>query len=543
MYGAIPKEPVPVSDCLEWELLPDAEDLVETPGQAAFVKITFALTFTPPSDGTEFKIWGRDFIFSGDFDYLAMSFDSDGEANPARNNFANMIEANIYFDPYVTVIRSGDDNEIVEIRWNTCAVLESFDGINTDLSAFTAIGATVEVENGISPVYVPGYKLTLSLMKYIGTQFSGTFRNLMLPLGVEPKKTCDGALPTYLEVMEHAKKTLFCPVPTLDDVYEEEPLNQNMMARIVLKYGWVYRSETCQTLTGTARKSDEVLVINSAFDVDDAYKMRPYWYGHPDGFPPGQFVVKFLTNQPDIHLVSEDTKAHLWLTCNWLDTYPTFAKMLLHIVVYKVGTPGIYEILDIEYNTCEYWQVKSFNVSPGRILAESTLADISELEAYEVKVDIVDASLDIIDNGTEYKKYVIDRTCLDATDILFTTPPGGISPILVEKLEGEIVQEGTEICTASACNSAEYGGRTLTDFRNYERVTYRARRFYSEQEVQFFKGLKTSPERWVRRPYGDGWIARKFIIETGGVKIFQSGEYVDLIATGYFSDIPYPNPK
>lgn len=501
------------------------------------------MTFTPPANGTTFKIWNRSFIFSSLFDYTAMSFDSDGEANPARNNFARMIEANIYFDPFVTVIRSGASNNIVEIQWNTCAVLGNFDGTNTVLTAFTALGATIGVSNGVSPIYVPGYKITLSLMKYIGTQFSGTFKNLMNPLGVEPKKTCIGALSTYLEVMQHAKKTLFVPVPTLDNTYEEEPLNQNMMGRFVLKYGWVYRDVNCQTLTGTARQSDEVLIINSAFDIDDAYKMRPYWYGHPGGFPPGQSIQKFLTNQPDTHLVSEDTKAHLWMTFNFKDYYPTVNKIILHIIIYKVGVAGIFEIIDLTYNICEWWQVKSFNVSPMRVFNASTLVSISQLESYEVKADIANAALTILDNATEYKKYVIDRSCEVTTDILFTTPQSGISPLLVEKLEGEIVQEGTEICTASACNSAEYGGRTLTDLRNYERVTYRARRFYSEQEVQFFKGLKTSAERWVRRPYGAGWIARKFIIETGGIKIFQSGENVELVATGYFSDIPYPNAK
>ena len=550
MYGAIPKEPIPVSDCLAWELQPDDEDLVETAGSAAYVKITFPLTFTPPAMNTPFKIWKRDFIFSGDFDYTAMSFDSDGEANPARNNFANMIEANIYFSPFVNVNRSGDDNEIVQVTWKSCEELADFDGDNTDLTAFTAFGATVEVFNGSSVIYVPGYKITLGLMKYIGTQFSGSFKELLSrPQGIEPKRTCTGALLTYVNVMQLAKATLFTPLPVdpnddyaLNDTYEEEPLNQNMMGRFVLGYGWVYRDANCQVMTGTYRKSDEVLVINSAFEESDRYKMRPYWFGHPDGFPPGQSVQKFLTNQPDTHIVGEDTKCWLWMTFNFKDTYPTVDKIVLNIVIYQTGSSTIFEIVELEYNACEWWQVKQFNVSPGRIFAESTLLDISQLGSYEVKADIYDGA-EILANGTEYKKYVISRACQNSTDITFTTPIGGMSPLLVEIMEREVNQEGTEICVSTPCVPTGYGGRSLNEIRNFERITVRATRNYSPEEVEFFKGFKTSPERWIRQPYGEGWCARKFIVETGGIQIYRSGEFVDLVATGYLSDIQSPQAR
>lgn len=86
----------------------------------------------------------------------------------------------------------------------------------------------------------------------------------------------------------------------------------------------------------------------------------------------------------------------------------------------------------------------------------------------------------------------------------------------------------------------------LSQIRSYEKVTLRARRNFSDEEVAYFRSLKASPERWIQVPEtGEtgGYIAKRLLVDTGGVKIMQSGEYIDLIITGTMQDIPIQSPR
>lgn len=531
--------PIPVSDCLQWCMEPDDADVVETSGSGAFVQIVFPNTFSVPSDGTTFKIWGHTFTFNGSFDYTATSFDADGEANPARNNFARMIEANLFFRRAVVVNRVGSNTAL--ISWLNCEPQANFTGSNLVLTAFTSFGATVTSAQGVSPVYVPGYKMTVQLMKLIGNTGNNAWRAISALAGLEVKKTCGGADAMCVNLMGEARKTLFTPMPDLTDESEIDPQVQTMMGRFSLAYGWVYRSEDCQTQTGTIRRSDEALVINSAFPSEDPDGILPHWYDLAGVTP-----IKFLTNQPETLSVAPDSKAWLWLTCNWLVDLPTFAGLRLRFVVYEVGGGG--DIFTVDYQPCEWWQVKHFNVSVGRVLTLSGLT-IAELESYWVQVIPITSSGTPVHVGTEYLKYKVDKQCENTTDVYFVTPPGGIGTMLVQIMDEEIEQTGNEICMDIPCGTSlseisKYGGRSLSNIRAFERVTVRAVDDENDESVAYFKSFKASTERWIRVASGtDGWAAKKFIPETGGIKVFQQGGRIELIATGYLADIPLQSPK
>ena len=87
--------------------------------------------------------------------------------------------------------------------------------------------------------------------------------------------------------------------------------------------------------------------------------------------------------------------------------------------------------------------------------------------------------------------------------------------------------------------------------RAYEKITLRARRNFSEDEVEYFKSLKASPERWIQVEetgyappvYDRQFMAKRLLIDTGGVKIMQVGEYIDLIIEGQLQDIPLQTPR
>ena len=533
--------PIPVSDCLQWCMEPDDADVVETSGSGAFVQIVFPNTFTVPANGTTFKIWGQTFTFNTVFDYTATSFDADGEANPARNNFARMIEANLFFRRAVVVNRVGSNTAL--ISWLNCEPQANFTGTNLVLTAFTSFGATVTSAQGVSPVYVPGYKMTVQLMKLIGNTGVNSFKAISALAGLEVKKTCSGADAMCVNLMGEARKTLYTPMPDLTDTSEIDPQTQTMMGRFLLAYGWVYRTDDCQTQTGTIRQSDEALLINSAFPPEDPDGITQYWYEAGGGTP-----IRFLTNQPETLSVSPDSKAWLWLTCNWLTDLPTFDGFRLRFIIYKVGVSGIFSIEFEEYNKCEWWQVMNFNVSVGRVLTISGLT-IAELESYQVQVLPVTSAGVTVHVGTEFLKYKIDRQCQNSTDVYFVTPPGGIGTMLVQVMEEEMEQTGNEICMDIPCGTplteiSKYGGRSLSNIRAFQKMTIRAVDDENDESVAYFKSFKASPERWIRVVSGtDGWAAKKFIPETGGIKVFQQGGRIELVATGYLADIPLQSPK
>ena len=81
----------------------------------------------------------------------------------------------------------------------------------------------------------------------------------------------------------------------------------------------------------------------------------------------------------------------------------------------------------------------------------------------------------------------------------------------------------------------------MNQIRSYEKVTLKARRNFADDEVAYFRSLKASPERWIQiAETGEPghYMAKKLIVDTGGVKIMQSGEYIDLIIEGTLQDIP-----
>ena len=91
------------------------------------------------------------------------------------------------------------------------------------------------------------------------------------------------------------------------------------------------------------------------------------------------------------------------------------------------------------------------------------------------------------------------------------------------------------------CSSDLYSGRLLNQIRSYEKITLKARRNFQEDEVAYFRSLKASPERWIQvAETGETghYMAKKLLVDTGGIKIMQTGEYIDLIIEGTLQDIP-----
>ncbi len=385
----------------------------------------------------------------------------------------------------------------------------------------------------------------MQLLKYL----DGFFQPITPVKSLQVKAGCAEVEESCVDFMKVARATLFTPMPDLTNSSEIDPTTPTMTGRFQLKYGWTYR-EDCQAKSGTAMRSGQVLVINAAFEETETYGMRRYWYDHPDGYPAGQSYSEFLTNQPKALKLAADSKAWVWLLNNWADAFPDLDKLLLRFVIYKIGTVGVFSIHTIEYTPCEWYEVMNFNVSPGRVFALEAGVSVTTLDWYEVQVVGIDAANDPLFNASEYLRYALDPQCsADSTDVYFVTPPGGIGTLLVEVTDKELEQSGVEICLDTPCTAdreekAKYGGRHMVNQRSFERITVRAIVNHDAQNKAYFRSFKASPQRWIRVTQSDGtFMARKFIVEPGGVKIFRVGENIELVATGYTADIPMQAAK
>lgn len=563
--GSPATNPVVVSDCLQWCLQPDVSDVLTTPGTFATVLVNFPSTISSiPANGTEIVIWGHTFTVNSALgNSTANAFKISSSGNITGAAFRQMLNANIFFAQNTVI----DDDDITlrntVVVWNQCGEQANFSGANMDLSAITALGGTFTVTNGTTPVQTDGYTMQTRLFKVdAGTNVASPVTEFE---GLKPLIGCDEITETCVNYIKDAARLLFTPMPDLSTTSEIDPEEDTLTGRFLLQYGWNYKDANCQPLSGNFYPSDEVFVVNAAFDTQNKYGIAPYWQRHPDFPIPQQIRQKFLTNQPTFHRLSEHSFAWLWflnpftgtnyLTGNGTGNPFTLDHFDLFIEIYENGSAIVTDDAVITYPACQWYQVMNFNVSPQTVADESNIGTlVSEIGKYTVIVKALNSDSSEFAFVSEEIVFGVDHDCGDnIRDVYFLTPQGGIVTLLCEITESEIVQEGTEICLDTPCatsrtEAAKYGGRQLANIRNFDRVTIKSREQYGEQWREYFRTFKASPDRYLMVKEDQPntlttYIAKRFNPEPGGIKIYQTAEYIDLIATGTLADIPVQTPK
>jgi hypothetical protein len=538
--------PTPVSDCLRWCFQPDDADIFSTPGSNASVSVVFPATIsTIPADGTEFTIWGRTFTVDSTNDYTQNSFKIVSSGNQTGTNFRNMLRANFFFARSTQVAANGNLRSTL-VTWNTCGEQDNFTGVNMDFAALVTAGATATATNGVTPVMVDGAMVQVRLLR------ADAATNVFLPItkyeGIQPSGSCDVADELCIDFMQDAKRTLYTPLPALTATSEIDPEETTMVAKFKINVGVTWRDASCQPQSGAFVDSDEILVMDTVFDTRENLGMRRYIYDHPENLGLGgqpALSPQFLTNKPPRLTLGVNSFAWLWMAAGYQSLAPTDIKVRFN-VFYKNGTTAF---VDVDYAPILEYKVHCFNVSPARLLTLFGLVDLSTVSHYFVR-----ATADTGDPVGWETYFAIEHACENMVDVYFKTPPGGIGTLLCELVESEIVQEGTEICLnvpcgASRAEQAAYGGRMMNNIRAYEKVTLRARRNFTPEEIEYFKSLKASPERWIQVeetgeiPFGGAWIAKKLLVEPGGVRIYQQGEYIDLVITGSIGELTVQTPR
>jgi hypothetical protein len=550
-----PKQPpVPVSDCWKWCLQPDSADAVTTPGSFAEVVVTFPSTTSVPADGTPFKIWGYDFTVDSAQDFTANSFKAETSGILTMLNFSSMISANLFFNRATTQSLAivGSDLELT-ITWNECREQPRFVVEHMDLSGVEDTGATTSYANGVSPVYVDGYRIITRIGYYQDS--TNTFYPISKFVGLQADNQCTGVGAICPQYLRDAETELYTDLPDLTSTSFISAIQggRSLMKLFSLEYGWVYRTN-CQAQSGTIKKSDLVLGINAAFDIDDPFQMRRYWYGHPDGYPDGQFVSDFLTTQPKSIPLCWESFKWLWLLNSWQSDFGQY-RLIATFSLYKKGV-GYFEnftaiINDPNTMGSSWYQPVNFNVSPQYVLDNAPTLTAADLDYYEVQVAGIEmATTSALFNASEILKFVPGHCCTGTTDVYFLTPAGGIGTVVVRIDEKEVVQDGQEIylqtvCGTSRADRARYGGRTMMTLRSYEKITFSIQCPPTEEWRRWLKHFRSSPQHWMRVQeeaasnlnLGGDPLAKKLLLEPGTAKIYTSGEGLIFTATGYLQDI------
>ena len=541
--------PIPLSDCLEFCFQPDVADVFTSTGQKATVEITIPAVCTIPANGTTFSIWGQDLTIESSPDYTSTSFAVDAIGLLTVVNLAGMLYGNIFFQRALTFdLAIVGSDYVVTLTWKECREQSNFSGANMDLAVFTTIGGSAVATNGISPVYVEAYRMLFRPIRW--TDATSAFVPLTPFSGIDVEKLCDTVGENCFKINSDVGADLFTILPPLNNTSFIEAIDngRSMMRFYSTEYGWTYR-ENCVAKSGTIDRSDRVLVLNAAFDVDDPYQMRRYWFDHPDGFPAGQSVVDYLTRQPKTIPLCDDSVKWLWFLNNWQDSFPQYvlrANWIAYAPDGSIFATYSETINDPAVDASSNYQPVCFNASPSHLF-DVLGAPRASVGCYEIQcVGVNPANFaDLYFNATEYLKFCPTACCDDSTDVYFLSPTGSIDTVVVKIDTVEILQsDGVEIkidlpCDTDRIDAAANGGRTLVSTRAFQRIKMSVQTPRSSEWERWMKDLKQSPQRWIRVTDESGEpIAKKILFESGGVTIKQSGSGTLIEMIGYLQDIP-----
>jgi len=564
MSTATKAPPQALTDCWRWCVEADPADAYTTPGVYPTVTITLPLTCTVPANGTALTIWGIPFTVQSAEAYTSNSFKVETNGLATAINLASMIGAHPFLGVAVTTRINSATFHVLTVQWKECREQSRFTSPDMLFTAITAAGGSGSATNGTSPVYVDGFRISSRLVVYQ----DATTQAIPLTeyVGQIPEKLCSTVAEVCSEQASAAQSVLYTDLPALSKTSKisTAQLGRSLMRLFALQVGWIYR-ENCEARAGDFIASEIVLGINAAFDVDELYGMRRYWYDHTDGFPPGQSVQEYLTTQPKTQPISIGSFAWLWMTNNFQRVYGSAYLLWARFIVYKKGVTGVHAIFEVNVLTPgtdgnEWYRAANFNVSPQIVLDNVLTVDANTLQAYEIQVVGRDAGGVLLFNATEYIKYDLQGSGAGAvagcapvssstgdaaggvTDIYFLTPPGGIStvPVVIESYR--VISEGTEINLNVACDSptkATHGGRTLKKTRLYRAYSFAAYGKNTQEFRRWMEHLKGSPQVWVKLPdQNGGVIARKLVIEPGTFEISTGENDAEWRFTGYLQDTP-----
>jgi len=543
--------PIPVSDCLQWCLQPDSADVITGAGSKATVAFVIPATPTVPANGTILKIWGYTFTVQSGSNYTSNSFKVTTNGIETASNLRNMLNANIKFAQASSARLTLTGTINVILTWNDCREQGNFTGANMVFTAVTSLGGSATATNGTSPDYSNGYQLVVRLMKW--SSAASDFIPVTEFEAINLKRGCATVDAECIDYMKAAKKTLYTPMPDLSASSETSGTLDTLTGRFALQYGWTYRDQTCQVLYGTTLQTEDYLVINAVFPIEETYKTRRFFAGN---LPPFTSLVQFLTSQPETTRLTETSFAWLWMYNTFASTYAAATGYRLRIRIFKVGTASLFDTVLASYSLVDWWQSLCVNTSVERVVTLSTLINsASEIDYYTCRVEIMNSTTVL--GQTQDLRFSVDHSCANnenVTDLYFVSPYGGICTLVCDIDDRTINSEFTEIatdvlCSTASAENAKYKGLSAQGLEAYESYTLTVTDDYTQQQVEYFKAAKSAPEHWIKvkdvrpEPTDIGYTAVRFLPDADGAQIFQRGETIALRITGRIArnlEVQYP---
>lgn len=528
-------DPIPVSDCLKFSLLPAASDVVTTPGTQAVLVVVFPGSPTDPGNGTTFVLWGFTMETNDATPATATSFEVvAGDTFSTMNNFADMILSNYYLNDAATVVVDSGTSTVT-ITWNNCGEQQNFGSAQMDFANIIGNAITSATPtNGTTPVYVEGFELQYKLWR-IDINNSANSGPVTPYEGMAPNKTCTAAEAATFDAMPTVRELLKTPLPVLDNSHPVVAYD-GILQFFSLQYGWTYRDANCQALSGDFTFSNRPFVWNAYFEGDDIYRVRKYWPGASGGLPAGQTHTKFLTRQGQKVKLWIDSKAWLWYFIN--EAVQSFTTLNIQLAVTKKDGSGVFTNVAVSNSG---YGVNAINVSPSYIISLGlTGVTTATLFSYTVRV-FLDGTTTQVTEEQEFQ--ILDACDVEGTDVYFLNKLGGIDTLPVQIARKNADQQATGILLESPCDAsredrAKYGGRSISQVRSFDAYTFRLQDNRPETLLQV-ADMKKSPQRWARFTDESGaFYARKLILDPGPLTVREGGNYPQAEFGGYFNDAP-----
>ncbi|MGL4640882.1 MAG: hypothetical protein ACRCVX_14255 [Shewanella sp.] len=530
---------------------PDVSDVFTTVGAKPKVVFNIPIANAVPANGTAFKIWGYAFTVDNAQPFTSSSFRVGTNGLLTALNLLSMLQANLFFKRACVLSASVvGPNVQAMCEWKDCREQVNFTGANMNLAVFSSMGGSATATNGTSPVYVDGYRLIVNTVRY--KDATSVFADLGELVGMEAEKLCTTVGSVCVDINNDVSADLYTMLPALtySSFISSIDNGRSMMRYYSLQYGWAYR-ENCVAKSGTIKRAKTVLCINAALDQDDPYQMRRYWHDHPDGYPPGQSVVEFLTTQPKSLKLCRDSFKWLWILNNWKEDNPNYRLVARFYTYDKNGFQlGLHShvINDPATMGSAPYQAVCFNASP-RFISDVLGGNLTNVAYYEVQVYGVPTSgplSSVLFIASELIRIQIDHSCCDSmTDLYFLSPTGSIDTMNVRIDSIETLQsDGQEIyvnvpCGASFVDRATNGGRTLINTRAYQKVKMSVKIPRRSDHERWVAHMRQSPQRWIKMRDASGtFIAKKIVFENGGITQHKVGEGAQIEMIGYLQDRP-----
>lgn len=276
----------------------------------------------------------------------------------------------------------------------------------------------------------------------------------------------------------------------------------------------------CNDEYGDYIKEDDFQVINALHRPDDLTKLLEYVASATGNM--------FLTGIPSGSTVCCDTFRWLWLC--FLPDLDTAVFVTLTFIHNGIETQDDQPIVVVG-------DVLVLAAGPANIALFYPAINFTDLDSYSLQVRTLDPGIINLSEKYEFKMQQTDCCC--EVQIYYKTDIGGFDTLCFDKIQSiDYEVEQVEICTDVNCGGSILEGRGMVNGSLKEKITLITKKYQRTMEQRdIFMQFKKSNSRMIKAIdlNGDD-VLRTFIVDAGGVRIFEAGGKLTVSVSGYYEE-------